>query len=198
MDDIQSAAKVANCHDFIQKLPNVIAYSMHQRKVPNFYVFGLLQGYETMLNDNGQLSGGQKQRIAIARAIVGNPKILILDEATSALDTRSEKRVQQALDRACEGRTTIVVSHRLSTITNANRIVYIDKGIVVEEGTHDELLVLEGQYYNLVKASQSKHEDKGKHLNCVRCHCEPYIAMYSNRSDAQTNQIDAPTFIVQV
>ena len=133
-DIIIDAAKMANAHDFISALP---------------------EGYETNVGERGfLLSGGQKQRIAIARAVVSDPKVLLLDEATSALDTRSEGVVQAALDKAAVGRTTIVVAHRLSTIRDADNIVVMSQGRIVEQGTHNELLERESAYASLVEAQQ--------------------------------------------
>nr|XP_023021695.1 multidrug resistance protein 1B-like [Leptinotarsa decemlineata] len=131
-EDVIAAAKKANAHTFISALPN---------------------GYNTLVGERGaQLSGGQKQRIAIARALVGNPSILLLDEATSALDYTSEAKVQAALDSASAGYTTIIVAHRLSTIRGANKIIVFSKGVVVEQGTHEELMALEKEYHGLVMA----------------------------------------------
>ncbi|KAL2505087.1 ABC transporter family protein [Abeliophyllum distichum] len=130
--EVIEAAKAANAHDFIA---------------------GLKDGYDTWCGDRGlQLSGGQKQRIAIARAILKNPAILLLDEATSALDSQSEKVVQDALERMMIGRTSVVVAHRLSTIQNCDTIAVLDKGKIVEKGTHSSLLAKgpTGAYYSLV------------------------------------------------
>ena len=114
------------------------------------FVLELPEGYDTVIGENGaSLSGGQKQRLAIARAVLKNPSILILDEATSALDTVSEYLVQDALDKLMAGKTTIIIAHRLSTIKNADVIVVLDRGKIVQKGTHDELMAADGIYREL-------------------------------------------------
>ncbi|KAK9234443.1 P-loop containing nucleoside triphosphate hydrolase protein [Lipomyces kononenkoae] len=139
-DLVVEACKQANALSFIEALPD---------------------GFNTRVGERGfLLSGGQKQRIAIARAIVSNPKILLLDEATSALDTKSEGVVQEALDRAAKNRTTIVVAHRLSTIKDADMIVVMKKGEIIETGTHNELLAMKGEYYDLVQSQKIEKEKK--------------------------------------
>ena len=133
-ESVMNAAKIANAHDFISKLPD---------------------GYNTRIGDRGYtLSGGERQRIAIARAILHNPKILILDEATSSLDAETEKLIQDALDKLIKGRTTFAIAHRLSTLRNANRLIVLDDGKVSEMGTHMELMRNKGIYYNLVMAQR--------------------------------------------
>ncbi|MGP0127749.1 MAG: ABC transporter ATP-binding protein [cyanobacterium endosymbiont of Rhopalodia musculus] len=133
---IEEAAKIANAHSFISKLP---------------------QGYQTWVGERGvNLSGGQRQRIAIARAVLPNPRIMILDEATSALDSESEALVQEALERVMENRTVFVIAHRLSTVHRADCILVLEKGQVVEFGTHSELLVKEGRYARFYKKQYAK------------------------------------------
>jgi HlyB family type I secretion system ABC transporter len=131
LEQVVEVAKLAEAHAFIQALP---------------------LGYNTKVGERGaNLSGGQRQRIAIARAILGNPRILILDEATSSLDTESERRFQQNLARISRDRTTFIIAHRLSTVRNAERILVLDRGILAEQGTHDELMTQRGIYYHLAQ-----------------------------------------------
>jgi ATP-binding cassette, subfamily B, bacterial len=137
-DEVFAAARAAHAHDFIQKLP---------------------EGYDTFLGERGvRLSGGQRQRISIARAILKNAPLLLLDEATSALDTESERAVQAALEAAMKGRTTLVIAHRLSTVVNADRIVVLEGGQIVDTGTHHELMGRNGLYARLAAMQFDRFE----------------------------------------
>ncbi|KAL4324379.1 hypothetical protein GQ457_11G012980 [Hibiscus cannabinus] len=164
MEDVINAAKAANAHDFIVKLP---------------------EGYETHVGQFGfQMSGGQKQRIAIARALIRDPKILLLDEATSALDAQAERIVQEAIDKASVGRTTIIIAHRLLTIRNANLIVVLQAGRVIESGSHDELMQANGkeggEYYRMVQlqktALQNETSDDSDYKTEGRNHHRMHVA----------------------
>jgi ATP-binding cassette, subfamily B, heavy metal transporter len=138
-EEVEEAARAAHIHEFIRRLPD---------------------GYETEVGERGlKLSGGEKQRVAIARALLKNPAIVIFDEATSALDSRSEKAIQAELDRVQVGRTTLVIAHRLSTVMNADRILVMDAGRIIEQGTHEELLARNGSYAHLWALQQRDEED---------------------------------------
>ena len=128
-EEVENAAKLANAHYFISHLP---------------------QGYDTMLSGDGEnLSQGQRQLLAIARAAVANPPVLILDEATSSIDTRTEKLIEQGMDKLMQGRTVFVIAHRLSTVRNADMILVLEHGEIIERGNHDELIEKKGRYYQL-------------------------------------------------
>ncbi|MBR2383394.1 MAG: ATP-binding cassette domain-containing protein, partial [Anaerotignum sp.] len=128
-EEIEAAAKLANAHEFIRRLPD---------------------GYDTLLTDGGgNLSQGQRQMISIARAILANPSVLILDEATSSVDTRTEVKIQEAMNNLMKGRTNFVIAHRLSTIKDADLIAVVNHGEIIERGNHQQLMEKKGFYYNL-------------------------------------------------
>ncbi|WP_235603540.1 ATP-binding cassette domain-containing protein, partial [Parageobacillus toebii] len=137
-EEVEQAAKWANAHSFITKLPN---------------------GYDTVLKQDGNgISQGQKQLLAIARAMVANPSILILDEATSNIDTVTEMKIQEALERLMKGRTCFVIAHRPNTVQNADRILVLNEGKIIEQGTHESLLKAKGFYYDLYYRHLQKEE----------------------------------------
>jgi subfamily B ATP-binding cassette protein MsbA len=139
-EEIVAVAKIANAHEFIMGFP---------------------QQYDTIVGERGvKLSGGQRQRVAIARAILADPRVLILDEATSSLDSESEHLIQEGLRRLRAGRTTFVIAHRLSTITSADQILVLEKGRIVERGTHAELLAVGGRYRDLYNRQYQLEQDQ--------------------------------------
>ena len=141
-EEVVEAARAAHIHEFIESLP---------------------AGYQSMVGERGQkLSGGEKHRVAIARALLKNPRILIFDEATSALDSRAEKAIQAELERVSQGRTTLVIAHRLSTVMDADQILVLARGRIVERGTHRQLLEFQGEYARMWALQQEQAEAQAK------------------------------------
>ena len=146
VEEVIHAAEVANAHEFIARQPDA---------------------YDAMLGERGiGLSGGERQRISIARAVLKNPSMLIFDEATASVDSETENLIQEAIERLISGRTTLMIAHRLSTLRKANRIIVVDQGKIIENGSHEELMALKGKYYKLIeiqsmseKIRQSKEQE---------------------------------------
>lgn len=148
--EIVAAARAAHAHEFILKQPH---------------------GYDSLVGERGQaLSGGERQRISIARALLINPKILILDEATSSVDSKTEQEIQAALDNLVKGRTTIAIAHRLSTLRQANRLIVLDRGKIIETGNHAALMAKQGFYFQLY---QSQTSNAGADYASINSDCEP-------------------------